>query len=172
MTVAVDTMVLIWGLKSAGARAGNPRQPNLKEMQLRSVILLDMLEEQKETIIVPTVAVAELLVGVEPAKHGDFIAEFQQRFFCPPFDLRASALAAELWLYHRGLPKGEQLQRNVLKSDVMIIATAKAAGATVYYSQERKARALATKVGMRAEELPERHPDMFRDQEIRERVGM
>ena len=137
------------------------------EMQRRSLILLDLLQERKEKIIVPTVMVSELLLGVEPKFHGDYIAELQRRFFCPPYDLRAAALAAELWLYHRGLPKEEQVQRSVLRADVMIIATAKVSGATEFYSHDGKCRKLATKAGMTALDLPLNHPNMFRDAEIR-----
>ena len=90
MSVGIDTMVMIWGLQSKGAKRGNPRQPNLRELQIRAVILLDLLELDHAQIIVPTVMVAELLVGVGRQFHGDFLADLQTRFFCPPFDLRAS----------------------------------------------------------------------------------
>jgi hypothetical protein len=172
MTVALDTMTLIWGIQSAIYRSGNPRQRNLAEMQRRSVILLDLLEEEKETILVPCVAVAELLVGVDLGNHAAFLAEVQRRFFCPPFDLPASELAARLWIRHRELPKGEQIARNVLKSDVMIVATAKVAGAKKFYSSDPKCRALADLAGMTGNDLPLNHPDMFRDQEINRRLNL
>lgn len=110
--------------------------------------------------------VAELLVKVELARHGDFIAALQERFFCPPFDLRCSSLAAELWQFHAGLSKADRLERNVLKADVMIIATAKVAGASVFYSHDGRCRKLAEKTRMRAEDLPSHHPDMYRDAEV------
>ena len=171
MSVGIDTMVMIWGLQSKGAKRGNPRQPNLRELQIRAVILLDMLELDHAQIIVPTVMVAELLVGVERQFHGDFLADLQTRFFCPPFDLRARALAAELWQFHKGLPKPDQLQRSVLKADVMIIATARATGAGTFYSHDASCRRLAQQAGMVAEDLPTSHPDMFRDAEIRQQFG-
>jgi hypothetical protein len=160
-------MVMIWGLQSKGAKRGNPKQSDLRELQIRAVILLDMLEADGKQIIVPTVMVAELLVGVDRKNHGEFVAKLQERFFCPPFDLRASALAAELWQFHKDLPKSNQLQRNVLKADVMIIATAKAAGASAFYSHDAACRRLAEHVGMVAQDLPVNHPDMFRDEEIK-----
>jgi hypothetical protein len=126
-----------------------------------------VLEEQKEKIVVPTVMVSELLLGVDPKRHGDYVAALQQRFFCPPYDLRAAALAAELWLHHRGLPKDQQMQRSVLKADVMIVATAKVAGAAVFYSHDGKCRSLANRAGMSGQDLPVNHPDMFRDREIK-----
>jgi hypothetical protein len=165
VTVALDTNILIWGIKSKHSRRGNPRQPNLVELQRRSAILLDILDQDKERIIIPTITVAELLIGVDPAAHAEFITELQERFFCPSFDIRACAVAADLWLHHKGLPKSDQLQRAVLSSDVKIIATAKVAGAVKIYSHEPKFRKLASRV-MLAEDLPLRHPDMFKDAEF------
>jgi hypothetical protein len=70
------------------------------------------------------------------------------------FDLSASALAAELWIRHRGLSKHEQMQRVPLKLDVMVLATAKTAGARLFYSNDRKCRALAKSIGLDARDLP------------------
>jgi hypothetical protein len=160
-------MVLIWGMRK-GIKASNPRQANLADMQRRARILMDILQVEKKTIIVPTVMVAELLTGIPPESHGDFLAELQKRFFCPPFDLPASSLAARLWNKHKALPRGQQLERPVLKADVMIIAAAKTAGAGLFYSHDAKCRKLATMAGMMAEDLPERHPDMHVDAEYRQ----
>ena len=85
-----------------------PAQRNLGEMQRRAAILLELLQEKKETVIIPSIMVSELLVKVEPSKHGTYIAELQKRFFIPLFDLPAAALAASLWLQHRELPKDER----------------------------------------------------------------
>lgn len=128
MMVGLDTMTMIWGLQGIEPQGGNPRQKNLTEMQQRAVILLDMLEEAKEKIAIPSVMVAELLIKVPLVDHFNYLAELQRRFFVPLFDLPASALAATLWLKHKDLPKDEQIGRTTLKSDVMIVATAKIAG--------------------------------------------
>jgi hypothetical protein len=171
VSVALDTMILIWGLAQPGARRGNPRQADLIDLQTRSLILIDMLEEADETVVVPTVTVGELLLGVTPARHDDFLAEVQERFYCPPFDLRATAMAAKLWQTHRELPKSQQLERKLLRADVMIVATAKVAGAARFYSHEVKVRRLAEQAGLEAADLPMRHPDMNVDTEIRAQTG-
>jgi hypothetical protein len=139
-------MVLIWGL-----RKGNPQKGTLSdhdaEMQRRSRILLRDLDEKKEKVIVPAVTVAELLCPLDPREHGEFIAVLTQRFFCPPFDIRAASLAAELWQYNRGLPSSEQISRTVLKADVLIISSARVGGASVFYSHDGKCRKLAVERG-------------------------
>ena len=166
MSVAFDTMVLIWG----GLQRNNPKRgtvtPWVTEMRRRSRLLIRELEERKERIIIPTVAVAELLVGVASSDHGNFVAVLTERFFCPPLDLRAAALAAELWQYHRDLPAEQQIERKVLKSDVLIVATAKVAGATSFYSHDDKCRKLAERAGLKARDLPTHSENLFINAEI------
>jgi hypothetical protein len=167
VSVALDTMVLIWG----GLRRSVPSNPSAAahaaEMEYRSRVLLRDLEEKGETIIIPAVSVAELLVPLDPSEHGNFMAILTQRFFCPPFDLRAASLAAQLWQYHRGLPPKEQMQRSVLKADVLIISVAKAAGASAFYSHDEKCRKLAVRAGMKALDLPTHSEDLFIDSEMK-----
>jgi len=58
-------------------------------------------------------------------------------------------------------------QRHVLKADAMIVAAAKSAGATEFYSHDKKCRALAKRV-MKSFDLPTRDPnDMFLADDIR-----
>lgn len=169
MIVALDTMTMIWGIQ----RAGNKSQNNLAEMQCRAHILLETLQDDKATIIVPSVVVAELLVGVDPSKHAAFIASLQGNFFCPPFDIRATEVAARLFQQkNKLLLTGGPQQRHVLKSDIMIIATAIAAGATRFYSNDSKCRNLAQLANLNADDLPKNHRDAFRDLELRKEFGL
>jgi hypothetical protein len=118
------------------------------------------------------VAVAELITPLEPQQHGQFIAALTDRFFCPPFDLRAAAMAAQLWQWHRRLPAQEQMQRSVLKADVLIISVAKVAGASIFYSHDAKSRKLATQAGMKALDLPTHSEDMFTNTEMKKLAGI
>ncbi len=160
MIVALDTMILVWELH---------RKPVLaqKELQQRTRILLEQLDDDKSTVVVPSIVVAELLIPIKPEKHGDFIAELRRRFLCPPLDLQAASLAAELWQRHRGLPKTEQIKRRTLKSDVLIVATASVAGASIFYSHEAKCRRLARLAQLEAKDLPTHHENLFVDAEMR-----
>ncbi|HUE69849.1 MAG TPA: hypothetical protein VMP01_03085 [Pirellulaceae bacterium] len=55
----------------------------------------------------------------------------------------------------------------MLKSDVLIIATAKAAGVAEFYTHDARARKLAATV-MTAKDLPKKHPNFAVDQELRD----
>src|SRR5207249_6066382 len=113
-----------------------------------------------------------LMAGVDPQKHAKLMAEFDERFFCPPFDIKACPLAAKLWQFEHGLrdiqpglPKDQRSPRNVLKADTYIIASARLAGASIFYSHEEKCRRLAEVAGMAAKDLPTTSGDWITDWE-------
>jgi predicted nucleic acid-binding protein len=137
-------------------------------MRRRSRLLLETLSATKELTIIPYIAVAELLLGIDRTQHGQYITELQERFFLAPFDLRATAYAASLWQDYRGLPKDQQIERTCLKADVLIVATAKVHGATKVFSHDPKFRKLADFAGMAGRDLPTHSEDMFVDLEARQ----
>ena len=156
-------MVMIWGFRDRGNRANATDA----EKRRRTLVLLNELSEKKATIIVPTIIVAELLIPLPAEEHGNFLGQLEKYFFCPPFDLRACGLAAELWIKHRSQPEGDRINRVTLKADVMIIATAKSAGATVFYSHDKKCRKLAEQAGLTAKDLPTHSEDLLVEEETR-----
>ena len=92
-----------------------------------------------------------------------------QRFDCPSFDLRATSLAAKLWRHNRSLSNDEQINRTVLKADVLIIATAKIRGARYFFSDDDKCRKLAVVAGLESNPLPTHALNLFTESEIKER---
>lgn len=174
---ACDSQVLMWALPWAMRPEKKKKQSpqNVPEMRRRARILLRMLESEKIELYIPSIVISELLAGVEGQKHARLLAEFDVRFFCPPFDTKACPLAARLWQFERGLPgassglpKEEQSDRKVLKSDILIVASAKVAGVTLFYSHEAKCRRLATEAGMTTQDLPMTSGNFVTDQEVAE----
>lgn len=161
MNAAIDTMIVSWALREP-PEGGKPDTRAL-EMRHRALLLLINLYDNKSQIIIPTVVVSECLIPIPPSEHGGFISKLQKKFFLAPFDLAACSLAAHLWQQHRGLPKEHQIERSLLKSDVMIVASAKVAGASVFYSHDEKCRSLATSARMTAKDLPTHSEDMFKN---------
>jgi predicted nucleic acid-binding protein len=102
--------------------------------------------DNEDTIILPAVAIAELLTPISSDRRPALLREFTEKFVCPPFDLRAAPLAAKLRADDEQLAaddKYKKSERHVLKADAMIIASAKVAGATRFYSSDFKCRKLA-----------------------------
>ena len=54
----------------------------------------------------------------------------------------------------------------------MIVATAKAAGAAAFYTDDPKCQRLAMLAGMHGRGLPVKHPDIYRDAELADKLGL
>jgi predicted nucleic acid-binding protein len=163
VSAAIDAMILIWGLKQSHYKRPKQESSDLASMRERSVWLIEGLAAEKKPVIAPSIAVAEFLIGVDPNRHGDMIAVLQERFIIQPFDLPAMSLAARLWNQIHAAPKDNSTTRNVLKSDVVIAATAKSAGASVVYSHDKHLRKLAEMLNMTGSDLPTGPPHLFAD---------
>jgi len=159
----IDSMILIYA-GIVPQRNGKAKSAKAKKLTHRAKVLMDQLKD--ETIVLPTIAVAELLVPVPAAQKGSLIATLIGMFHCRPFDLHAAAIGSDLWARHKSLPVDLQYKnRHVLKADVMIIATAKAGSATKFYSHDKSCRALANLV-MQAADLPTHSEDLFFGQDV------
>ncbi|HUT14257.1 MAG TPA: hypothetical protein VMY42_27475 [Thermoguttaceae bacterium] len=162
--IGIDSMILIYA--GLVPRKSGKLSKELGELGVRAKLLLHM--RRKDIIVLPTIAVSEVLVPVPAAQRGLLLTELSGRFLCPSFDLQAAALAADLWSTHKKLPNDLQYKnRHVLRADAMIVAAAKSAGATKFYSHDKRCRALADSL-MIGCDLPTHDPDdMFIVEDIR-----
>lgn len=165
MIVGIDSMVLIYANlvpQKTGQKSGLTAEQlqKKKELSTRAKLLLHMLRD--ETIILPTIAIAELLVPVPAAKKSVLISTLNKRFLCAGFDLHAAAIASDIWAYYKTLPADQKYDdRNVLKADIFILAAVKAAGGKELYTHDAKFRNLASNFIV-VKDLPIRDPsDMF-----------
>lgn len=164
--VGIDSMILVYAGVAPSRKETRPK--DFKDLHLRARILIAELADEGTMVVLPTIAVSELLVPVPEAQKGVLIAELNERFACQPFDLRASALAAELWARRTKLPKELQYtERHVLKADAMILAVAKVAGAKWFYSHDARCRKLAELIGMKGIDLPRHGQNLFVEGEIK-----
>lgn len=154
MNVGIDSMVLIYaGLVPAKGKIPNKRS----ELTVRAKLLLH--RAKSDVIILPTIAMSEVLIRVPASRKGLLVSKLSDLFVCATFDLRAAAIAAELWANHNKLPKNQKYDsRHTLRADTLIVATAKSAGASVFYTHDSKCRALAGTV-MEGRDLPTSDPD-------------
>jgi hypothetical protein len=168
MIIGIDSMVLIYA--EAVPRKGKSHSVDFHDLRTRAKLLLLKASERKHTILLPTIAISELLVPVPTAQKGALIALLQRKFVCPPFDITAASIAADLISQHQKLPQEQKYdKRNVLRADAMIVASVRAAGATDFFSHDGNCRALASLV-MKAHDLPtgkETLEDIFISGDIR-----
>ncbi len=162
--IGIDSMILIYA--GVVPRKSYKATKASRELEVRAKILLHM--RKKDIIVLPTIAISEVLVPVPANQRGALLSELSQQFLCPPFDLRAADIAVGIWAEYKKFPgKSEHKNRHVLRADAMIVAAAKSAGATVFYSHDKGCRALADLV-MTGRDLPTDDPDnMFLKHELR-----
>jgi predicted nucleic acid-binding protein len=159
-----DSQTLMWAFPWAMSPVKKVKKSpgqDVAEMRQRAGWLLAQLQENEVELYIPSVVVAELLAGVHPSRHVKLSSEFSKRFFCPPFDGKASPLAARLWQFERGLadcstglPEAERSLRRILKADILIVASSKEHGVTDFYSHDANCRRLAKEAGMDSHDLP------------------
>ncbi len=151
--VAIDSQILVWGIRKEGT----------EEQKKRANWLFQSLEEEDSQIVVPAVALSEYLTRVDSDNHKNVIASLTVRFIISPFDVKCAALAARLFADGRGLiKKGTKGSRAVLRADAMIIASAASHGARHFYSGDAACRKLAGRVpGLIVDDLPKIPPNLF-----------
>lgn len=142
--VSIDTQILIWGVRADG--------PEDKRSRAKS--LLEQLGTNKNHVIISSVAVAEFLIPVHDSNKSKVISAVSETFTIMPFDARCCELASRLYTqwkprYQDGAPG----TRDFLKADAMIVATAKIFGATIFYSEDKRCREMASSV-LDAKEMP------------------
>ena len=123
--ICLDTMILIWGLQKRA-------DPNSQHLIERTQRYLKHLDEENESIMIPSPVITEYLQGFDSPGRARQLANLQNLFFIPSFDLPSAALAAEL-LDKAGIKNVRQSStenRQALKVDVQIAAIAIVHGAT------------------------------------------
>ncbi len=146
--IAIDTVVLVLAL-----RPDDPNDSRVAQAQA----LLSSLDQQQETILIPAPVLTEFLYKYPPEKRGAILAELGTWAMIQAFDAKAAAIAANL----NPPPAAERNEpRQCVKTDVFIVATAIAHGASCIYTDNIKDfRAIAqNSIDVRA--LPEYQPEL------------
>jgi hypothetical protein len=164
--VGVDSQVVIYAGVVPKNVTESAKSAQYAELSRRAKMLLHNL--RSERVVLPLIAISELLVPVPVSKHGLLIAALKELFVCTEFGERAASIAADIWARYKNVPSDRRYDdRHVMRADVKIIASAKAAGATRFYSHDHNCRTLAGLV-MTASDLPKQPNELFFDQMLAE----
>jgi len=150
--VCFDTQVVIWGIK----KFASPGQEN---MIVKAEALIADCDEKKHQIIIPALVLGELLMAVPLEEHPAFISSMYKKLRIIPFDVKAAALFAKMWLKWsetKSYPDtldGNRPSRDKIKIDYMIAATAKANNAQCIYTEDPGLKKFAEEY-IRVESLP------------------
>jgi predicted nucleic acid-binding protein len=130
MLVCIDTHVLIWGIKKEAASSQ-------RVMIERTTNFLQWLQNEHQTIIVPSPVLAEFLMRIPQNEHVKITRELQSRFIVPSYDAVAASMHAHIWQTNKnnGMPS-VNTGRERMKTDSMIVAIAVANKAKIMYSED------------------------------------
>lgn len=118
--VGIDCHILIWGVQKTA-------RPGQEQMILRSITLLDKLDQEKAKVMVSSVAVGEFLVKLSPIEQDAVKEILGKRFLIAPYDLAAAVCAARI---RQSIDVPElraefpDLSRKDISADCQILATA------------------------------------------------
>ncbi len=132
MRVCLDTQGLIWGIKRQGDR---DRVRIAREF-------FDRADKSGNRVVIPAVAVAEMLVQANETQRAEWAAVLEACFEVAPFDLPAAVEAASLERRRRDQLGGVGGATGKLRFDVQIAATALAAGAECLVTYDGDLRAV------------------------------
>lgn len=168
--VAFDTSTLLLVLEPAASPPIDPATSlPLVHAAERVDYLVKRLSLARDTVLIPTPVLAEVLSKAGPA--GPRYVQLLQKapFKIAPFDTRAAIECAEGLAHHfshkasaKGPGKGTPGARAKVKFDQQVVAIAKANGAATLYSDDQDVYRDARRVGItviRSYELP-RDPDL------------
>ena len=147
MIAGFDTNILSYLLRS----------PTDAELARRSHRLLDEVMPQTDEILVPCPVLAELLVHYPADGRRKMLMTLDRRFRVRliPFDRDAALIAAELKSLHLSRSRKRPASpRQVVSADILILAAAKAAGVTAFYTHDASCRRLADLIDLPAFDLP------------------
>lgn len=151
MTVAFDANVLMYVLSPNAAAPPDPATGMPVERCADRVNhLLKSLQAQKERVVIPTPALAEVLVHAEAAGP-DYVAAFQKsrHFTLADFDARAAVEHAVIQRKRRTDPNApKSATRAKAKFDDQIVAIAAVSNVTTIYSDDDDVRKLARYLGI------------------------
>ena len=133
--VAVDTNILIWGIKQTA-------QKGQEDMIPRAIDFFNWLDERKAKIIIPVPIITELLAPVDLGKHEEFLTILHSKFRVVPVDEIAAVKCAEIWQKKKDdtdlkrYREENGIVRETMKYDFQIAAVAIVRGAQCLYSHD------------------------------------
>lgn len=137
--VCLDTQVIRWGVMKEESKT-----PQGTLLISRAIHLIELLEQQKASVILPSIVVGELLVTVPERDHPAVLDRLNEDWLIVDYDLRAAQLFAKIRKdqvinqimdeIRQGNPYATRRQ---LSADIMIVATAIAHGAEKIYSHDK-----------------------------------
>jgi predicted nucleic acid-binding protein len=140
MVYCIDSNIIVWGIKRQ-ATSGQ------EEMIVRAEALFKRFDEYKDSIIIPTVVLAEILAPEPPVVRAKYLEILGKSFNIAQFDSRAAMKYAEIMHARfeeiKTIANTTGIHRQKMKMDHIVIATAIVNEANCIYSTDGGLKAFA-----------------------------
>lgn len=157
MICCIDANTFIWGIKKQCT-------PGQEEMMQRAEHLFNWMDENKYSVMMPTIVVAEILSPEPLEKHPVFMERIMKTFMVPQFDIRAASMYATMFRNKveeiKKLAKENNIDTQKMKTDHLIIACAVVNGANCIYSNDNGIKIFGQKY-IEVKDLPPLPPPKF-----------
>jgi predicted nucleic acid-binding protein len=132
--ICLDTQILIWGIRQVAS------DDQKSKIEIAKCLLSD-IEKKRDTIIVPSIAYGELLVGVPNDTQQSFMQIFIKKYIIVPFDALAAYHYSQIYKKYLSEKENSEVKahgRVNISADIKIMATAIACNAKIIYSDDIK----------------------------------
>jgi predicted nucleic acid-binding protein len=143
--VCLDTNIVIWGILGQGKA-----EDELKRE--KAVYLLEMLQQQNDRVLLPTIVLAEVVAKVSPPDRAEVVSKLSSACEIVPFDA-GSAMEFSTVRTVGMKKKSREFPRKEISLDSLIVAICRRQDVQILYTNDDNLRKLAAHF-MRVEELP------------------
>jgi predicted nucleic acid-binding protein len=172
--IGLDTNILIYATKQPSDP--DPRGFNQSARELVSHLSNDKMQKDKR-VILPSLCLAEYLTGVPKPKRNAALKSLETWTFIAGFDASAAGVTADLmhdifldWKDEKANnPESDYAKRSrqIIKSDVIVLATAIAHGGTILYTTEEVVFSRMAGGRIDIKSLPALQPMLFTSLELK-----
>lgn len=166
LVAALDTMAFAWALRDTTASVAQ----HDRQVQQQALDLFRWLDGEGAQIVIPAISAAELLTPLDQEAQQRMLQLLSRRCRAAVFDLRTAGIAASLYRQTADI-KPQYAEATTptrfFRADTLIVASAKAAGATHFFSHDKACRSIAARAGMIALGLEDdpNYPLLHKDDE-------
>lgn len=149
MLISIDTNILIWGVRAVSSDGQEEMIPRAKEF-------LSWIDRFGHHLAITTEALAEFLVGPDEQARLDQFEVLTSEYAILNFDAHASLIASRIRSNAEFIAQMKQSGKTkpAIKSDINIVATAKAGGVEILYSHDDDHRKAGERCGLVVRKMP------------------
>lgn len=157
--IAFDTQILVWlirGVDQKTSAADKSKKQRVEWLRIEIEEARDPIE-----IVIPSIVVAEYLRPVPKNQHAAQLEILRRSYLIQPLNEHAASISADLFAKWQAKTNCGTEEKSRTKTDMHVVASAKAAGVEKFYSHDKRVRDLAELIDLPAFDLPSQPTTLF-----------